>query len=375
MKKNVFICTGEQSGDMHGAALVSNIKKITNNIDFYAVGGDYLKQQNVNIIHNLDGLSVMGVFEVLKNIFFFKKLLDKISYFILELNPEIVILIDYPGFNLKLAEKLRKSGFKNKIVYYISPQIWAWHTSRVYNIDRLVDKILVLFRFEKEFYDKYITDKNKVVFAGHPILKRISEDYYFENILKEKNIIAILPGSRDNELKKLLPFMLECIESFSLKFKEYKFVISAANKTKIDFIKKCVPEHLKNKVFILAGNTYTLLQRSKFTLIASGTATLEAGIIGIPMVVLYKINYFSGIIGKLVLKIKNISIINIVLKKTVVKEFVQSDMKKELVLREMEKLVSDKVYYNKIHSELIKVREKLKIDNELIPAKTIIDLL
>ncbi|MBP7653304.1 lipid-A-disaccharide synthase [Candidatus Dependentiae bacterium] len=375
--KKIFIITGEQSGDMHGAALVESLKKFSKEeIEFHCIGGNFLKQQGAVIFKSIEQLSVIGIIEVIKKIFFFKKLLNETIRYILKLQPDVIIFIDYPGFNLKLAEKLKSySDIKSKLVYYISPQIWAWHTSRVYKINSLMDKILVIFRFEKEFYEKYVVNNGKIVFVGHPLLKRINPEFYYENKNIRKKIIALLPGSRVNEIIKILPCMIEVSKKILSEFPEYKIIVSASDINKISLIKK----YLKNagsNFFVIAGNTYSIIQNSECVIVSSGTATLETGIIGAPMIPVYKVNYFTGLLGKMVIKIKNIALINIVLNKTVVKEFIQDNMKSDLLYPEVKKILTDKKYAESIHHELIKSREILKLDSKSFPAyKEIMEIL
>ena len=173
--KKIFIAAGEQSGDMHGAALVESLKKNSGEtLEVHCIGGNYLKSQGAIIFRSIEHLSVIGIIEVLKKINFFKKLLKDAVEYIYKLQPDIIIFIDYPGFNIRLAERLRaNSKLTSKFIYYISPQIWAWHTSRVYNITKLMDKILVIFRFEKDFYEKYVQNNGKIAFVGHPLMQRI----------------------------------------------------------------------------------------------------------------------------------------------------------------------------------------------------------
>ncbi|HPN29565.1 MAG TPA: lipid-A-disaccharide synthase [bacterium] len=367
--KKIFIAAGEQSGDMHGAALVESLKKNSGEtLEVHCIGGNYLKSQGAIIFRSIEHLSVIGIIEVLKKINFFKKLLKDAVEYIYKLQPDIIIFIDYPGFNIRLAERLRaNSKLTSKFIYYISPQIWAWHTSRVYNITKLMDKILVIFRFEKDFYEKYVQNNGKIAFVGHPLMQRINTEFYYENKKFKKKIIALLPGSRINEINKILPCMIETAKKIIGEFKDFKIIISASDKTKIEIIKR----HLKNASIdfpIIAGNAYALIQNAECVIVSSGTATLETGIIGTPMIAVYKVNFITGLLGRLFIKIKNIALINIVLNKTAVKEFIQGNMKSELIYEELKKILTDKKYADSIRAELVKSRELLKLGKDEIPA-------
>ena len=367
--KKIFIAAGEQSGDMHGAALVESLKKNSGEpLEIHCIGGNYLRNQGAIIFRSIENLSVIGIIEVFKKIFFFKKLLKDSIEYICKLQPDIIIFIDYPGFNIRLAERLRANAkLTSKFIYYISPQIWAWHTSRVYNITKLMDKILVIFRFEKEFYEKYVQNNGKIAFVGHPLMQRIKPEYYYENKKFKKKIIALLPGSRVNEINKILPCMIETAKKIIDEFKDFKIIISASDKTKIEIIKK----HLQNASVnfpIIAGNAYALIQYAECVIVSSGTATLETGIIGTPMIAVYKVNFLTGFLGRLFIKIKNIALINIVLTKTAVKEFIQENMKSELIYKELKSILTQKKYADSMRLELVKSRDLLKLEKDEVPA-------
>ena len=376
--KKIFIICGEQSGDMHSAALVADLKKIDDSIEFSGFGGRYLKEQNIKIFRDIGDLSVIGVFEVLKRLFFFIKLIKKTVRHIIKENPDAVLLVDYPGFNLKVAEKLRKLNYNGKIIYYISPMIWAWHTSRVYKIDKLIDRVMVIFKFEKEFYDSHIADKNKAVFTGNPLMKRISQKFYCENSKKiNSKFIALLPGSRVNEINKILPPALKACEKFLKTNPEYKVLISASDIDKIVYIKKLLTNENKNKFFIVAGCAYSLLQYAQCAIVASGTATLETAIIGCPMIALYKVNYFTGLLGKILLKVKYISLVNIVMNDAVIPELIQGNMTPEKIYNELLKYTNESGTNARVRQNLKKIRGMLNSDisDNILGARTFMETL
>ncbi|HPP87268.1 MAG TPA: lipid-A-disaccharide synthase [bacterium] len=372
--KKIFIITGEQSGDMHASALIQDLLKYNEKLQISAIGGNYIKRFPVKIFKSIDEMAVIGLIEALKKIRFFKKLLVETLEYIKSEKFDIIIFVDYPGFNLTLAERIKKNNIQAKLVYYISPQIWAWHTSRIYKIDKLFDKILVIFDFEKKFYDKYLQDKNKTQFVGHPLMKRISSEYYYENLKNRKNYILFLPGSRENEIKKLLPELINTAILINQKYPNYKIIISAADIKKINLIKSYIPQNLKN-YYIIAGAVYSLIQNAKIVIVASGTATLETGIIAAPMIVIYKVNFITGLLAQLLIKIKYISLINIVLEQNAVKEFIQNQMTAQNIFSEIVNILEDENYAAALHKEIKNCRKLLNANADTTAAAEIIKLL
>ncbi len=282
-----YIIAGEASGDMHAANLVKEIKVLKPNFEFRGWGGDKMQAQGVTLVKHYRDLAFMGFIEVAQNL---KTILSNLSFCkkdILSYKPDAVILVDYPGFNLRIAEFLKQNRIK--VFYYISPQIWAWKQSRVHKIKRSVDKMLVILPFEKSFYKKFNYD---VEFVGHPLLDEIQEitkstdDFAQLHVPQNKKIVAIIPGSRTQEIASMLPIMLKSAK----KFPEYNFVIAAAKSIPDDFYKKF---SLDLNVFIVRNQTYCLLRYAHAAMVTSGTATLETALFAVPEVVCYKGNYFS----------------------------------------------------------------------------------
>ena len=319
-----YIIAGEASGDLHASNLVAEIKKKDKKAEFRGCGGDLMKAQGVDLLKHYRTMAYMGFVEVAVNL---RKVLRNIAQSkkdILDYQPDVVILVDYPGFNLRIADFAHEKGFK--VLYYISPQVWAWKRRRVLKIKKTVDKMLVIFPFEEEFYKNYGVD---VTYVGNPLLDELAKFdtsnrsiFLRRNSLGEKReIIALLPGSRKQEVKRMLPEMLKVIPDFP----EYQFVIAGLSSIGKDFYKNLMGNA---DAFLIEDQTYELLQNSSAAVVTSGTATLETALFTVPEVVCYKANYFSYLIAKWLIKVKYISLVNLVMDKEVVKELIQSEMNK-----------------------------------------------
>ena len=319
-----YIIAGEASGDLHASNLVAEIKKKDKKAEFRGCGGDLMKAQGVDLLKHYRMMAYMGFVEVAVNL---RKVLRNIAQCkkdILEYQPDVLILVDYPGFNLRIADFAHEKGFK--VFYYISPQVWAWKRRRVLKIKKTVDKMLVIFPFEEEFYKNYGVD---VTYVGNPLLDELAKFgtanrsiFLRRNSLGEKReIIALLPGSRKQEVKRMLPEMLKVIPDFP----EYQFVIAGLSSIGKDFYKNLMGNA---DAFLIEDQTYELLQNSSAAVVTSGTATLEAALFTVPEVVCYKANYLSYLIAKWLIKVKYISLVNLVMDKEVVKELIQNEMNK-----------------------------------------------
>lgn len=331
-----YIIAGEASGDLHASFLIKSIKENDADADFRAWGGDLMAAQDAKIVKHYRKLAFMGFAEVLLNL---KTILNNISFCkkdIEDFNPDVLILVDYPGFNLRIAKFAKEKGFKT--VYYISPQIWAWKKSRVYSIKKYVDKMLVILPFEKDFYANY---DYKVDFVGHPLLDSIDKENLLEseaflqaNNLEEKPIIALLPGSRKQEVSKMLLQMLSVENDFT----DYQFVIAGVETLGSGFYNDIL-ENSKAKV--LFGQTHNIVVNAKAALVTSGTATLETAIIGTPEVVCYTGNWVSYQIAKRIVNIEYISLVNLIMDKLVVTELIQSELNKQNLAEELNKILPD----------------------------------
>lgn len=334
----IYIIAGEASGDLHGGNLMKALKKENENIIFRFWGGENMKNSGGTLVKHIKDLAFMGFIEVLLNL---KTIIQNLSFCkkdILDFKPDALVLIDYPGFNLRIAEWAHSKGIK--VYYYISPQVWAWKKSRVFKIRRCIYKMFVILPFEKEFYEKYNYD---VEYVGNPLLDAI-EDYqintdkvmfYDQYKLSNKPIIAILPGSRRQEIRRKLPVMLKALELNH--FHKYQFVVACAPGLDDNEF-----EEYKNKnVSFIKGNTYGILANAEAALVTSGTATLETALFKVPQVVCYKSSFISYFIAKQLVNIKFISLVNLIMDKEVVKELIQNDCTPQKVSEELKKIVFD----------------------------------
>jgi lipid-A-disaccharide synthase len=330
-----YLIAGEASGDLHGANLMKALKKEDPETDFRFWGGDLMREVGGTEVKHYRELAFMGFAEVVlnlrtifKNIKFCKK---DIEHF----NPDVIIFIDYPGFNFRIMKWARKKGYKTH--YYISPQIWAWKEGRIKDIKRDVDQMYVILPFEKDFYEE--KHNFPVHFVGHPLIDAIynrtqviPKTFRKENGLDHRPIIALLPGSRKQEIKKMLEIMI----SVAKDFKEYQFVIAGAPSQEKSFYESFLST--KNVHFV-ANKTYDLLSISEAALVTSGTATLETALFKVPQVVCYKGSRISYEIAKRVIKLEYISLVNLILDKTVVTELIQTEFNTKRLKEELTKIL------------------------------------
>ncbi|MDB5193430.1 MAG: lipid-A-disaccharide synthase [Segetibacter sp.] len=328
-----YIIAGEASGDLHGSNLIKHLRQYDASANIRCWGGDLMQQQGATLVKHYKELAFMGFVEVVMNLRTILKNLKFCKEDILSFEPDVLVLIDYPGFNIRIAEWAKQQGLK--IVYYISPQIWAWKEKRVHTIKKNVDKMLVILPFEQDFYKKW---DYKVEYVGHPLVEVIDEFKKEHPLQKhEEKVIALLPGSRKQEILKKLPIMLEVSKAFP----SYQFIVAKAPGQEDSFYEPFLAPY-KN-VSAVGGATYDLLNRSTAALVTSGTATLEAALFGVPEVVCYKGNPISYSIAKRVIKIKYISLVNLIMDKLVVTELIQHDLTTENCIRELKLLLEDNI--------------------------------
>ena len=332
-----YIIAGEASGDLHGANLIASLKKKDSRAKIRAWGGNLMKKQGATLVKHYRDLAFMGFVEVLLHLRTILKNLSFCKKDILRFKPDAIILIDYPGFNLKIAKFAHKHNIK--VYYYISPQVWAWKKRRVYTIKEVVDKMMVILPFEKDFYDEYRVDAH---FVGHPLLDELSRVKYInknnftrQNKLNpKKEIIALLPGSRRQEVTRMLGIMLDVVD----KFPDYQFVVGCAPSLPENFYRSLVGDANVQLVF---NKTYHLLQVASAALVTSGTATLETALLYVPEVVCYKANKISYLIAKNLIKVKYISLVNLIMDKPVVKELIQNDLTPKNIEDELKQLFTN----------------------------------
>lgn len=343
-----YLIAGEASGDLHGSNLIKELKKLDPQGDFRAWGGDLMQAAGANVVKHYKDLAFMGFAEVIKNLPTILANLKFCKEDVAQFAPDVLILVDYPGFNLRIAQWAKTKGLK--VVYYISPQVWAWKESRVKKIKKVVDKMLVILPFEKEFYETKWD--YKVDYVGHPLVQVISEAEEKKEALKtyraggnaiqeasstnglHQKIIALLPGSRRQEIAVKLPIMLQA----SRQFPAYRFIIAQAPGQPVAFYEPLIAAY-KNVEVAVAGSAYTLLHQATAALVTSGTATLETALFGVPQVVCYKGSAISYHIAKRLIKIKYISLVNLIADKPIVTELIQHALTPENVVRELDAIL------------------------------------
>lgn len=334
----LFVIAGEASGDMHGANLLRAIKSLAPNAQFEGFGGDRMKAEGMKILRPLDKLSFMGFIEIIQNLGTVRENFKICKQSLTENKPDAIILIDYPGFNLRMAKWAKQRGIR--VFYYISPQVWAWKENRVKQMKKNIDRLMVILPFEKEFFAKHGMD---VDFVGHPLIDEIEARNQRFDIRKE-NVIALLPGSREQEIKHILPEMLKLQDVFP----EYHFMIGKAPGRTAAFYRS---RFNLGKVDVFEDGTYKLLSRAKVALVASGTATLETGLLKVPQVVCYKASGISVRIARSLIKVPYISLVNLILNKPAVKELIQGELNTENLTIELKRLLGDDKAKNQLQED------------------------
>ncbi|MGV8058440.1 MAG: lipid-A-disaccharide synthase [Smithellaceae bacterium] len=358
--KNVMIIAGEASGDMHGASLVREMLKINPELNFCGVGGNKMSEAGVKLLANVSQTAVVGLTEVVFKLSGFIKIIRRLMKSLDESEPVLVILIDYPDFNLNIVAPAAKRR-NIKIFYYISPQVWAWRRGRINQIKKLVNKMAVILPFEVDIY----TGKGfPVDYVGHPLLDIVKTKYSRTeardkfDLAQKTTTIALLPGSRTSEVVKLLPEMLHAAAILLQKTPDTQFVLPLAD-TLEETIVTGIISRFGVKVNVIRGNTYDVISCADLAIVASGTATLETALLGVPMIIIYKISPFSYFIGKLAISVKNIGLVNIIAGKTIVPELIQDMANGEDIAGEALAILTNDERRLEIISQLAEIRAKL----------------
>jgi lipid-A-disaccharide synthase len=351
-----FIIAGEQSGDLHGSNLIRGILGNDKNAEIRCWGGDLMEEAGANLLVHYKKMAFMGFVAVVRNLRAITKNLSLCKGHILDFKPDVVIFIDYPGFNLRIAKFVKDSGFKT--FYYISPKLWAWNEGRVNKVKKYIDRMFIIFPFEEEFYKRHGIS---VKYYGNPLVdeteKRIAsfpeKNEIFRSIgLKEQPVIALLAGSRKHEIEHVLPEMIKVIPHFP----EYKFILAGVKNIQDEFYKKIIADE---PVILVKDKTYEILHISKAALVTSGTATLEAALLGSPQVVCYKGDFFSALIAWAVIKVKYISLVNLIMGSEVLRELIQFDLKEKNLLTELKAILPEGSKRDKIISAYEALKTKL----------------
>jgi len=358
LKNKLMIITGEISGDLIGASLIRELNKLDPGLTIFGIGGDKMREQGMNILYHINKMAFLGFTEVVKHLPFIKKVQADLLAVAKEEEIKNVVLIDYPGFNLNIAKKFKKNGMK--IIYYISPQLWAWGSGRMKKIKRLVNKILVVFPFEEKLYKSNNVD---VKFVGHPLVDRINE---YQLLSKEelfskfdldgsKELLLLMPGSRKHEVEKLFPQIIKAAKKLADEFNLQIVIACSSNIDENLFYQSSGQSDYK----VITGYTYDLMKYAEFGIVKSGTSTLEAGYFALPMIIVYKISGLTYLIVKKLIKVSKIGMVNILLEDNVVPELIQNDVSEGKIYNAGEKILSDKEYYNSVKLKLNMVKDKL----------------
>ena len=359
--KHIILVAGETSGDMHAAHLVAALKKLDPSLTFSGLGGPQMLFEGVKIYFDLTKVAVVGFWEVLKHFGVFKKNFHLIIEKIKETKPAAIILIDYPGFNLRLAKGVKEQNPAIKVIYYISPQVWAWKESRVKLIKKYIDRMLVIFPFEKEFYARHGID---VDFVGHPLIETIKIHTPKEKLLTEvglsldKLTVGLLPGSRPKEVDRHLPIMLQSAQLLLREFKNIQFLLIKAPSISEEQIKWHL-ESVRLPLRIIENQTYEGINAADVCIVCSGTATLETGLLKKPMVVIYKISPLTYTLAKRLVKVSYIAMVNVIANKKIVPECIQREATPRKIAEELKAIMTNEPRIAEIKSELEKIRHSL----------------
>lgn len=344
------------SGDRHAADLVIALKKRNPDLEFVGIGGDRLQEAGIMLLYHISRLAFLGFVEIIKHLPFIRKVFNRVKKEARK-GIDAAILVDYPGFNLRLARTLKKKGIP--VIYYICPQMWAWGEGRVKRFRKYVDLPLVIFQFEETFFERHHV---RAYFVGHPLIDQIptqADELEFRErykIQSDRRVIGLFPGSREAEVKKILPVMVESIEKLT-----YKSDITAVVAKAAHLDAHLYEKYLSNRpgFRIVDSDTHRLMKISYAALVASGTATLELGYLQTPSIVIYSVSPITYWLGRRVVKIKNIALANIVLGKTVFPEFIQKEATAGNIVTGLNKLMNDEQHRKKITEELTRIQDIL----------------
>lgn len=355
-----YIIAGEASGDLHGGNLIRSLKAVDPKAQIRCWGGDRMRSAGGVLVRHIRDLAFMGFWEVITHLPTILKNLSWCRKDIATFDPDVLIFIDYPGFNLRIASWAKRKNYRT--AYYISPQVWAWKESRVKAIKRDIDEMIVILPFEKDFYARW---EFPVHYVGHP-LTQVIESAKEKPLppLASRPIIALLPGSRQQEIQRKLPIMLEMVEAFP----EYQFVVAQAPGLSARFYDQMIGDH---PVMLLEGQTHALLQQAHAALVTSGTATLETALSGVPQVVCYKGNPVSYWLAKKLIKVPYISLVNLIMNKEVVRELIQKELNPERLKLELRRILDGPVR-SQILSDYEKLARLLGQEKAALKAATII---
>ena len=358
MKKKIFILTGEASGDKLASTVISKLNQYNNEIDYLSVGGSNLSKLGIKSIFDLNDITYIGFTSVILNILKIKKKIDYTVNQIIKFDPDIIFSIDSPDFTLRVSEKVKRIKSNIKIIHYVAPQVWIWREGRVKKFKKFVDHFLLLFDFEKKFFDKEnITN----TFVGHPLLEKNNSKIDISNISKGKKIISLFPGSRLSELKTLFPILIDFVKLMNEKFHEYIFVFHTTDENKVLLNKKLNSLHLKNTSIVSDKDIKSeILLNSIFAVAKSGTVSLEICNAKVPSIIIYKINFINFLIMKFLVKVNFANIINIINNKEIIPELLQSECNSKEIFKSVKYFLKNPSFAKKQVENCTRTLEKIR---------------
>jgi len=352
MKKNILIIAGEPSGDMRGAEIVRELKNISTDIDFCGIGGDLMAREGVRLIEHIRNMSIVGLWEAIKNLHKIHSHFSACVDYAKKNRPDAVILIDYPGFNLKLAKAMKR--LRIPVIYYILPQIWAWGSWRARSIKKYTDRIIVLFEFEKEFLSSRGID---AVVAGHPLTDNIPDGVVFKKIDPKNMTIALLPGSRRSEIHRILPAMLEAADILCRsRGGNIRFILAESSNVPREIYDSFLLSHRNLPIKRMTDSAVSALEECDFAFVTSGTATLETALMLRPFIILYSSSVFTAFFCWLLIKIKYIGLANIIAGKEVAPELLQDKATAENIVKAFSDIVNSEKRLAEISESLASVK-------------------
>lgn len=356
--KKIFFLAGEQSGDLHGALVIKQLKRIFPEVAVSGVGGSMMKEAGMECIYSCDDLAVIGFIEVIKNIRRLMNIEKGIAEWLKKERPEMVVLIDYPGFNKRIAKIAKKLGIH--VLYYICPQVWAWHSSRVKEYTEIISESIVVFPFEVDIWRKA---GGKVNYFGHPLIgvakpEKTKSEFLSGLEITKTPVISLMPGSRKQEIGYILPELLKTAKLILNEFADAQFILPLASAIDDSLINAyLIDSSLPIKV--VRGQTYDAVAASDLCIVASGTATLETAIIGTPMIVVYRVNWLTSFLSRYLIEAEHIGLPNVIAGKRIIPEFIRDKFEAQLIAKEAVDILKDKNLQKSMHESLNAVREKL----------------
>lgn len=357
--KTIMIVAGEASGDLHGSNLVRAMQERHPHLVFYGMGGRRLEETGVELLAHASDMAVVGLTEVFSKLGMILGVMRRLKASLKTRKPDLVILIDYPDFNLPLARTAKKQGIK--VLYYISPQVWAWRKGRIHQIRKVVDKMAVILPFEADFYHQAGID---AAYVGHPLLDTVKTSYSREEALSQfglrRNVktIGLLPGSRESEVQKLLPIMMETALLLKDALPDIQFVLPLADTLDRSLVSRILDTYDVD-VKVIPNAIYDVIAVSDAAIVASGTATLETALMETPMIIIYKISPFSYMLGRLFIHVTHIGLVNIIAGKTIAPEFIQNDATPKRLVKAILEIITDETRMEAIKKDLSAIKNKL----------------